>query len=33
MRNQQYNKDFSASIEDWENDIIFVEKFIISQQY
>lgn len=32
MRNQQYNKDFSVSIEDWENDIIFVEKFITEKQ-
>lgn len=32
MRNQQYNKDFSVSIEDWENDIVFVEKFITEKQ-
>ena len=31
LRNEQYNKDFSTAIEDWENDIIFIEEYIISK--
>lgn len=31
LRNEQYNKDFSTAIEDWENDIIFIEEYITSK--
>lgn len=32
LRNEQYNKDFSIAIQDWENDIIFTEKYITTKQ-
>ncbi len=31
LRNEQCNKDFSTAIEDWENDIIFIEEYITSK--
>lgn len=31
LRNEQYNKDFSTAIEDWENDILFVEKYVTTK--
>lgn len=32
LRNEQYNKNFSAAINDWENDIMFIEKYITTKQ-
>lgn len=31
LRNEQYDKDFSTAIEDWESDIVFIEKYITSK--